>query len=109
MSSVRNTLYIGAGEIFMATNSTHQRGVVAAVDTTNDFHLYRIEVVGSNANSLVRVYQDEAVVVGVIVQKTYQFQVASPRVRFGDVTKDASGATGGSQWKSFRAGVSSHY
>jgi hypothetical protein len=96
-----NVLWIGPNEIFMATSPSNQMGAIAHVDTTSDFHLYRIEVDGTNTGNAVRVYQDGVLQLTSVLDDDTEFNGSVPRIDFGDTSQYASGYSGGSDWESF--------
>lgn len=96
-SNVGNSLYIGTNEIFLlAADLT--RGPEAIVDTTSAFHVYQIELNGTESGSSVLVFQDGILrLTGTLFTNPTTFG-SGPRIGFGDVTTLASGT---SEWKTF--------
>lgn len=95
-TNVGNTLWIGLNEIFIG-NGEFTRGPSAILDTTTNFHIYRVEVNGVAVGNAVQVFQD-----GVLKLTGVLYQGADdngdPSVSFGDTSFYASG---GAEWRTF--------
>jgi len=74
-----NRLWIGPDEIFL-WSADGVKGASASVDTDNDFHTYRIEVVGGTS---VSVYYDDAPTLSGAIYTSAAFGL-DPTIRFGD-------------------------
>lgn len=96
-TNVGNALQVRQGQIFIGSGHA-TRGPTAAVDTAN-FHLYRIEVDGTNQTSVVRVYQDGALRLTGSLYEDAPDHGSATRVIFGEASVLAYG---GSEWKSFK-------
>lgn len=95
--NVGNSLYIGTNEIFLLAADL-SRGPEAIVDTTSSFHVYQIELSGTEAGSSVSVFQDGILkLTGTLFTNPTTFG-SEPRIGFGDVTNLAAGT---SEWKTF--------
>ncbi len=90
----KNVLYIADGEIFILTGE-NTKGASANVATTDDFHIYRIEV--NTTSGVVTVFRDN---VQVLTGATFTDPSNTEnRVRFGPSSTLANGV---SEWKMVR-------
>ena len=95
---VGNMLFLDMDKIFIS-HAVYETGPGASVDTTANFHTYRIEVDGIMEYSPLRVYQDGVLVITGSLYYGVPQDHSDPVLYFGDGTFHASG---GAAWRSFR-------
>ena len=92
--SVGSLFLIASGEMFL-TSAPSTKGPTAAVATEDDFHVYRIQIVGSS----VRVFYDGVLKLTGSTYGSAGEHGDTPRVLFGE---GSTAALGHSEWRYFR-------
>ncbi len=78
-------------DLIYLRDGDNSRSVQAVVDTNDDFHLYRLEVLGNASDSLVNVYQDGNLVLS--DASLYGAAASGGSVTFGEASTLATGTT----------------
>jgi PEP-CTERM motif len=103
-NGMRSILHIRADRIFLLNGDNSIGANSTSIDTDDAFHTYRMEIDGTAAHSMVRVYQDNVLVLS--DDAVFYNGAATSRVWFGDGTTLAYGTSDWTSVSHNMAGVS---